>query len=228
MSPTRTSRRTRITAVACALALTVAACGGDDDAPTTTAEDEAPVATEPEPEAEPAPEPDPEPEAAPEPEPEPEPAPAPEPDPAPEPEPEAGPDRTLLDVAADAGDFTILLTAVEVAGLDEELSRRDRTLLAPTDEAFEALGPETVDALLDDVDTLRGILANHLLPLPQTAADIALFNNVLAIGGASWDIDAGEPFRIGPATVVEADIEADNGFIHALDTVLVEPAAEGG
>ncbi|CAN5487029.1 hypothetical protein BH23ACT3_BH23ACT3_22580 [soil metagenome] len=225
MSRPRTSRTTRLVAATCALSIVAAACGGDDDAAdlTTTTVAET-TTTEPEPATtEPA-------TTTTEPEPattEPEPA-TTEPEPsttAPEPEPE--PEITsIVDVATEAGDFNILLAAVDAAGLTEELSTRDRTVLAPTDEAFEALGQESIDALLADPGALRVVLLNHVLPFPQTAADIALFSNVLALSGASWDVNAGDPFMIGEATVIAADIEADNGIIHAIDTVLVVPEAD--
>jgi transforming growth factor-beta-induced protein len=221
MSRSRSSRLTRLVAATCALTFVAAACGGDDDAAdvtttvvetTTTVEPETET-TEPAPETtetettEPAPE-------------------TTEPDttePEPEPEPEI---TSIIDVATEAGGFDILLAAVDAAGLTDELSTRDLTVLAPTDEAFEALGQETIDALLADPEALRVVLLNHVLPLPQTAADIALFNNVLALGGASWEVNAGDPYMIGEATVIAADIEADNGIIHAIDTVLVVPEAD--
>ncbi len=217
------SRVPRLVAAVCALSL-VAACGGDDDAAdvttTTVAVDDTttttPATTEPATTEPATTEP-----ATTEPE-------TTEPETT-EPAPEVD-SVTILDVAAEAGEFTILLAAVEAAGLTEELSTRDRTVLAPTDAAFEALGQETIDALLADPDALRAVLLNHVLPFPQTAADIALFNNVLAASGESWDVQAGDPFLIGPATVVTADIEADNGIIHVIDTVLVaapEAAPEG-
>lgn len=230
------SRVPRLVAAVCALSL-VAACGGDDDEVTTTTvvvDDTA--TTEPETTEPATPEPATTEPATTEPattEPETtEPAttePATTEPETTEPAPEAD-TVSMLDVAAEAGDFTILLAAVEAAGLTEELSTRDRTVLAPTDAAFEALGQEAIDALLADPDALRTVLLNHVLPLPQTAADIALFNNVLAVSGESWDVQAGDPFLIGPATVVTADIEADNGFVHVIDTVLVaapEAAPEG-
>lgn len=221
------SRAPRLIAALCTLSL-VAACGGDStaddttttaspttettDAPTEPTDPEPettePVTTEPEPETTES-EPDPEPETT-------------EPvttEPADD-EPEV--DRvTLLGVAAESGEFTILLTAVETAGLTDELTTRDYTLLAPTDAAFEALGQETLDALQADPAALAAVLANHVLPMPQSTDDIALFRNVIAVGGASWVIQPGDPLVIGEATVIAPNIEADNGVVHVLDSVLI-------
>jgi len=226
-----------IAAVTGALAITLAACGGDDDDADTTEATEVtePPATEP-----PATEP-----AATEP-------PATEP-PATEPpateaptteapttdaptttaaptttdaEPELG---SIIDVITEDGRFATLLAALDAAGLTEELSTRAVTLLAPTDDAFAALGQATIDGLLADPAALASVLQGHVLPAPQDSVAIAVFNNVLAINGASWDVVVdGDTLRVGAATVIAPDLEADNGWVHGIDTVLVpapEPAA---
>jgi transforming growth factor-beta-induced protein len=222
------SRVPRLVAALCAVTLVAAACGGDDDAtsdttqaPVTTAapvETTQPATTEPattEPmTTEPATT---EPMTT-------EPATT---EPATtEPEAVYG---TIIDVATEAGEFTTLLAAVEAAGLTETLATREYTVLAPTDAAFEALGQDVIDAVLADSEALTALLLNHVLPLPQTVDQIGIFQNVLAVGGASWDIDdSGEQLRIGPAMVVAADVPADNGYIQVLDTVLIVPEATEG
>jgi uncharacterized surface protein with fasciclin (FAS1) repeats len=221
------SRAPRLAAALCALTLVVAACG-DDDADTTPAATDAATDTTPAATAaatetteaatettEAAVETT---EAAPE-----------TTEAAPETTEAASELGTVLDVAAEVGQFTTLLAAVDAAGLTETLSTRtEMTLLAPTDAAFEALGQATVDALLADPAALSAVLQGHVLAAPQDAATIAIFQNVLAINGASWDVVSdGATLTIGGATVVQADIMADNGIIHALDTVLV-PAAPAG
>jgi hypothetical protein len=68
-------------------------------------------------------------------------------------------------------------------------------------------------------------LQNHVLPLPQDSKTISIFSSVVNLNGTSLPVVAdGTTVTIGGATVVTPDIEADNGFIHAIDTVLV-PAA---
>ena len=79
---------------------------------------------------------------------------------------------TIIDVATAAGDFSTLLAAVEAAGLTETLATGKYTLLAPTDEAFAALGQPAIDALLADPAALTALLQNHVLPLPQDAHTI--------------------------------------------------------
>jgi uncharacterized surface protein with fasciclin (FAS1) repeats len=133
---------------------------------------------------------------------------------------------SVLEVAEAAGDFTTLLAAVEAAGLTETLSGGQFTVLAPTDEAFAALGQETIDALLADPEQLATVLRNHVLPSPQDSELIGIMTNLLTIDGASLPVVVdGDVITIGGATVVTADIPADNGVIHVIDVVLV-PATD--
>ncbi len=151
---------------------------------------------------------------------------------APEPT-EAAPETTeaplgsIIDVATEAGSFTTLLAAVEAAGLTETLSTGNITVLAPTDEAFAALGQPAIDALLADPAQLTAVLQGHVLPLAQDAATIGIFSSVVTAGGVSLPVTAeGDVVTIGGATVVTADIPADNGFIHVIDRVILPaPAA---
>jgi transforming growth factor-beta-induced protein len=133
---------------------------------------------------------------------------------------------SVLEVAEAAGGFTTLLAAVEAAGLTETLSSGQFTVLAPTDEAFAALGQETIDALLADPEQLATVLRNHVLPSPQDAELIGIMTNLLTIDGVSLPVVVdGDVITIGGATVVTADIAADNGIIHVIDVVLV-PATD--
>ncbi|MEY4231727.1 MAG: hypothetical protein RLZZ362_2576 [Actinomycetota bacterium] len=139
---------------------------------------------------------------------------------------EAGPAMgSIIDVATAAGNFTILLAAVEAAGLTETLATSKVTLLAPTDEAFTKLGQPTIDAVLADQVTLVALLQNHVLPQPQDAKTLSIFSSVVNLNGTSLPVVSdGTTMTIGGATVTAADVEADNGIIHVIDTVLV-PAA---
>jgi uncharacterized surface protein with fasciclin (FAS1) repeats len=133
---------------------------------------------------------------------------------------------TIIDVATEAGTFTTLLAAVEAAGLTDALATGKITLLAPTDEAFAALGQPAVDALLADPAALTALLTNHVLPLPQDVHTIGLFLNVVTRGGGSLPVtNDGTTVTVGGATITSADVQADNGFIQVIDTVLVPTPA---
>lgn len=132
---------------------------------------------------------------------------------------------SIIDVATEAGNFTTLLAAVDAAGLTETLSTGSYTLLAPTDDAFAALGQDAVDALLADPDQLAVVLRLHVLPSPQDASLVGIMTNLITLDGNSLDVVVdGDTVTIAGATVVQADIAADNGIIHAIDTVILPEA----
>ncbi len=138
---------------------------------------------------------------------------------------------TIVDVAVAADDFNTLVAAVEAAGLVEALSGEDElTVFAPTDEAFEAaleaLGL-TAEELLADTETLTSILTYHVVAGEVLAADVVELDgeSVETLNGATIDITVdGDTVMVNDATVVTVDVDASNGVIHVIDTVLVPPA----
>jgi transforming growth factor-beta-induced protein len=149
-------------------------------------------------------------------------------------QPEAPPPEssssTIVDVAVEAGDFTTLVAALEATGLDATLADETATftVFAPTDAAFEALGQDTIDALLADTDTLSDILLYHVISGQAVDAETALSLAGSTVEMANGDIVAltirdGELF-INESRVVTTDVEASNGIIHVIDAVLTPPA----
>ncbi len=137
---------------------------------------------------------------------------------------------TVLDLAVEAGQFSTLVAAVEAAGLGDTLSGEGPfTVLAPTDQAFEdafeALGIEAAD-LLADTETLTKILTYHVIAQEADSQLVATLDgqSVETVNGQSVDIsvDAGQ-IMINDATVVSADLEADNGIVHVINAVLLPP-----
>lgn len=83
---------------------------------------------------------------------------------------------SIFDAAQDPGEFTTLVAALEATGLDETLDdlTNSYTVFAPTDDAFAALGQDTINALLADTDTLRDILLYHVFPNATVLSDDAV------------------------------------------------------
>ena len=123
-------------------------------------------------------------------------------------------------------DKNIVEVAAEAAGLVEVLSGEGPlTVFAPTDEAFAKLPEGTVEALLEDTDALRAILTYHVVPGRVMAADVVQLERAQTVQGAYVQIRTyGESVRINDATVVAADVEASNGVIHVIDTVILPPS----
>lgn len=137
---------------------------------------------------------------------------------------------TVVDVAVGAGDFTTLVKAVTEAGLVETLSGDGPfTVLAPTDEAFaaalEALGL-TAEELLASPD-LADILTYHVIPGKNLAADVIGLDgsDVATVNGATVAVSVVDgSVMINDATVTATDIDASNGVVHVIDSVLLPPA----
>lgn len=137
---------------------------------------------------------------------------------------------TVLDLALADGQFSTLVAAIEAAGLQDTLAGEGPfTVLAPTnqafDNAFEALGIEAAD-LLADTETLTAILTYHVLPQEANSQLIATLDgqSVATVNGQGVDISVqGGQIMVNEATVVSADLEADNGVVHVINGVLLPP-----
>lgn len=131
----------------------------------------------------------------------------------------------IVDTAVSAGSFNTLVAAVQAADLVDTLkSPGPFTVFAPTDEAFAALPAGTVEDLLlpQNKDRLVQILTYHVVPGKVMSGDIAGQQiQVATVEGSTVAIDATSGVTVDQATVTAADIEASNGVIHVIDTVLL-------
>jgi uncharacterized surface protein with fasciclin (FAS1) repeats len=134
---------------------------------------------------------------------------------------------TIVDVAlsvnAETGEFSTLIAAVLAAGLADELSARgQRTVFAPTDAAFAELELDAVTVGALPVETLRTILLYHVAPGRRSAADVVAADRIrMANGGFTRIRVMDGAAYINDATIVATDVEATNGVIHVIDTVLL-------
>jgi uncharacterized surface protein with fasciclin (FAS1) repeats len=132
----------------------------------------------------------------------------------------------IVDTAVEAGSFQTLVAAVEAAGLVDTLKGEGPfTVFAPTDEAFAARPAGTVGGLRrpENRDQLVAILTYHVVPGAVRSADLAGQElDVETVQGETVAIDGSDgAVKVDEATVVQADIEADNGVIHVIDTVIM-------
>ncbi|MEH1970606.1 MULTISPECIES: fasciclin domain-containing protein [unclassified Nostoc] len=128
----------------------------------------------------------------------------------------------IIDTATNNGSFKTLVAAIEAAGLVDTLKGDGPfTVFAPTDEAFNKLPAGTVDALLQDIPKLKKILTYHVVSGKVLAADVAKLKTAKTVEGSDVKIDASNGVKINDATVAAADVAADNGVIHVIDTVLI-------
>jgi uncharacterized surface protein with fasciclin (FAS1) repeats len=129
---------------------------------------------------------------------------------------------TVVDKAAADGNFSILIAAVEAAGLQDVLSGHGPfTVFAPTDAAFAG----TVESLLkpENIDQLKAILTYHVVPANVMSSQIRNGDNLVrTVGGNTLNVEKEyDEVMIGSAKVVAVDIKASNGVIHVIDEVLL-------
>jgi uncharacterized surface protein with fasciclin (FAS1) repeats len=129
----------------------------------------------------------------------------------------------IVEVAASAGSFNTLAAALEAAGLVDVLKGEGPfTVFAPTDEAFAKLPEGTVEALLADKEKLAAILTYHVVSGRVMASDVVKLNKATTLNGQDVRIKVryGSVY-VNDAKVVTADVEASNGVIHVIDTVIL-------
>ncbi|MFO0888095.1 MAG: fasciclin domain-containing protein [Isosphaeraceae bacterium] len=131
----------------------------------------------------------------------------------------------ILATAEKAGSFTTLRKALKAAGLEDALGGDGPfTVFAPTDEAFAKLGGEKLKALLKPSNRhlLAAVLKYHVVSGKVTARDAVTAGSAATLQGGK--VTAGIKdgrLVINDARVIGSDIEARNGIIHAIDSVLI-------
>jgi len=135
----------------------------------------------------------------------------------------------LVDTAIAAGDFNTLVELVQAAGLEETLRGEGPfTVFAPTDEAFAAVPAETLDALANDPAALESVLLYHVVPGRLIRALISDGKEVATAQGENVLFSFVDGVKkVNDATLVGKDIQASNGVIHVIDSVLLPPSMGG-
>lgn len=132
---------------------------------------------------------------------------------------------TIVEVATGNEDFSTLVAALQAAGLVDVLAGDGPyTVFAPTNEAFAALPPGTVENLLkpENKDQLIAVLTYHVVPGAVYAADVSKLDSTTTVQGNSIAIAANMgTVKVDNAQVVATDIEASNGVIHVIDAVIL-------
>lgn len=131
--------------------------------------------------------------------------------------------NSIVDVASSSSSFNTLTQAVQAAGLTDTLANQGPyTVFAPTDEAFNQLPDGALEYLLqpENRDLLRRVLTYHVVPGEVTASEIRT-GPVEALGGGLAVRVASDRVIVNNASVVNPDIQANNGVIHAVNRVLL-------
>jgi len=136
-----------------------------------------------------------------------------------------GKSKDIVDTAVAAGQFTTLAAALQAADLVDTLKGDGPfTVFAPTDAAFAKLPEGTVESLLkpENRDQLVAILTYHVVAGKVEAADVVKLDEAKTVNGQDVQITvADNGVQVNNANVIKTDIEASNGVIHVIDTVII-------
>ena len=129
--------------------------------------------------------------------------------------------KDIVDTAVAAGQFKTLAAALQAAGLVDTLKGKGPfTVFAPTDEAFAKIPKDQLDALLKDKAKLTAVLTYHVLPGTVMAKDVKA-GKAKTVQGSELTLGTTGGVTVDNAKVVKADIVADNGVIHVIDSVVL-------
>ena len=129
--------------------------------------------------------------------------------------------KDIVDTAVAAGNFKTLVVALKAADLVPTLKGKGPfTVFAPTDEAFAKIPKADLDALLKDKAKLKAVLTYHVVSGKIMSTDLKA-GEVKTVQASNVMIRTVGGAMVNDAKVVGADVSADNGVIHAIDTVLM-------
>ncbi len=133
--------------------------------------------------------------------------------------------KDIVETAVAAGSFNTLAAALKAAGLVGALKGDGPfTVFAPTDEAFAKLPKGTIESLLkpENKEKLAGILKYHVVKGRVYASDAIAAKSASTLGGSEVTIRLrGGAVNVNDSKVIAADIDASNGVVHVIDTVLL-------
>jgi uncharacterized surface protein with fasciclin (FAS1) repeats len=141
-------------------------------------------------------------------------------------------DMTIVEVARNDGRFTTLVAAIEAANYGDALSGKEWTIFVPTDAAFAKLGLNANNiGAKHNAEALADLILYHALPEVVSTAeaktklgDVTMANGRLA--GLKWFDDS--IWVNDDSRVIDKDIQAANGVLHAVDTVIQPPWPRDG
>lgn len=133
--------------------------------------------------------------------------------------------ESIIDQLEANGNFTILIKAIQAAGLEDDMvGAGPYTVFAPTDAAFNALGAATVDALLKDTRQLQQILLFHVVSGEIMSDDLSNGREATTLQGSPVEFTlTGATAKVQDSNIVSADNEASNGVVHIIDKVMLPP-----
>jgi uncharacterized surface protein with fasciclin (FAS1) repeats len=133
----------------------------------------------------------------------------------------------IVETAANAGMFNTLVKAVEAADLIDLLKGDGPyTVFAPVDAAFNRMPEGTLNELLQDIPKLKKILTYHVVFGDVRSDNLLEIDEAPTVEGSILVIDSSHGYKVNQAIVLQPDILADNGVIHAIDSIVMPAIME--
>lgn len=137
------------------------------------------------------------------------------------------PQSNIVELAVATPELSTLVTALKAGDLVGTLSTPGPfTVFAPTNEAFAKLPSSTLNHLLEpkNKQELVNILTYHVASGKVLSTDLKNGQCIKTLEGSRVRVHLGEgKVSINNAEVVQADINASNGVVHVIDSVLLPP-----
>ena len=134
-------------------------------------------------------------------------------------------DKTIVEIAVSNKDFSTLVSLVKAAGLVETLSSAGPfTVFAPNNAAFAKVPKPVLEKLGKNPEALKQVLTYHVVPGKVMAADVLKLKNgtmVKSVEGCEIKVGNKKNVMVDKAKVIKTDIEASNGVIHVIDSVIL-------
>ena len=134
--------------------------------------------------------------------------------------------QSLMEVAEQQADLSTFVTAVKAAELTDQLDGQDVTIFAPSNDAFAALQPGTLESLLmpENKEQLVQILSYHIVPGKMNSVGLIAGTTPTVQGEEAQVTVTEDEVTFNNASVITADVEAENGVVHIIDQVVMPPS----
>jgi len=133
-------------------------------------------------------------------------------------------DKDIVVNAANAGNFVTLSNMLKAAGLATTYKGIGPfTFFAPTDDAFKKISRTALETLLKDKERLASVINAHVMKGSMLAKDFKASASPSIQGEALTLAPSESGFTVNGAKVSRQEIEASNGVIHPIDTVMMPP-----
>jgi len=131
--------------------------------------------------------------------------------------------KNIVQTANDLGNLKTFTSLVDKAGMTDTLNTGGPyTILAPSDDAFKSIPPDTLNALSNNTPVLKSVLNNHIIQGRYTANQLLDAKKVTTIDNKTLLITPRQgSIKIGNGFIVKEDIPATNGIIQVMDTVII-------